>query len=107
MPLYYLDPRQADTGAPYDLDMIETQWGWRAADLRDRSASAASRLIPGTLKTEAEALRHAREAAGFGHVAERACFAFVRPCRADAHYHGEACDTECDVCTWPRAAHGA
>lgn len=97
MSVHHLDPRQAGTGAAPDLDLIETQWGWRAADLRDRSASAASRLIPGTLKTEGEALAAARQAAGFGHVAERACDLF-NP-RGDI-------DGECDCCAWPRDAHG-
>lgn len=102
MSLHFLDPRRAGepTYSP-DVDLIETQWGWRAVYLHDKDRSTASRLIPGTLLTESAALAAARVAAGFGHVAERACDT----------YHGPFVTrewnslSECKNCGWLGDAH--
>lgn len=93
MSLHHLDPRQAGTGAAPDVDVYaysqQRAWGYT-----DR--------VGGTLHgerfaTEAAALAAAREAAGFGHVAEKPC---------DAWNHGYlAGHKECSECHWRWDAH--
>lgn len=116
MAFYHLDPRQAGTGAAPNCDITEAvgggvivlingfQWGG------DIDASGAGNAV---FPDEQSALRAAREAAGFGHVAETACDAFVEPghlscaekpeygCCADAYSSA----AECADCAWPRDAH--
>lgn len=99
MALYYLDPRQAGTGAAPDVDVYlsPVDGAWAADILTEPSPDACSF---GPHLTEHAALAAAREAAGFGHVAERACDAT----QTHVLYHCNI-DTTCRVCAWPRDAH--
>lgn len=102
MALYHLDPRQVGTGAP-NCDITEAvgggvivlingfQWGG------DIDASGAGNAV---FPDEQSALRAAREAAGFGHVAERACDTWCAIIPDD-----DTVDDVCTYCLWPRAAH--
>ena len=98
MALYHLDPRQAASGAAPDCQTTL------------RRVSGPSFLWTVTrlsryFDTEAEALAAAREAAGFGHVAEQPCGGDFK-CRIHGSIYHDPCDcTECKECAWPRAAH--
>lgn len=102
MGLYHLDPRQAGTGAAPDVDVRFTDDGDEGAGWFYRPTCAG---LPGRtdayFDTEAAALAAARQAAGFGHVAERACDGFVRAPRASDPSDLDDCAT----CAWPRDAH--
>lgn len=106
MALYHLDPRQAASGAAPDaaIDQIETYqtlvrlpeykrrvWRWTAVR---RTAPEEQYHFP--YPTEQAALRAAREAAGFGHVAEQPC---------ERRPPWITVDGYCMHCRWPRAAH--
>lgn len=104
MSLHHLDPRQAGTGAAPDveIDSIAGMFWW---------VDSAGRHHP--FDTEAAALAAARAAAGFGHVAERAC-ATEGVCvscssveAAERHKDCPHCKDNftCDACAWPRDAH--
>ena len=96
MALYHLDPRQAGTGAAPDVwittgPMIgDKASGFRAIDKRNKAPLAWG-------ETESAALTAARQAAGFGHVAERAC--------SDPYYDYHDEPDDCGRCAWPRDAH--
>lgn len=102
MALYHLDPRQAGTGAAPNCDITEAvgggvivlingfQWGG------DIDASGAGNAV---FPDEQSALRAAREAAGFGHVAETACDHYEPFCPSVPPTHA------CRHCTWPHNTH--
>lgn len=97
MSLWNLDPRQAGVTEPdvevyRAYDALGKPWIAR----RFVSDTVGSRLGAGP--TEAAALRAAREAAGFGHVAEQPCLFYSRT-------SGPLID-ECEQCAWPRDRHG-
>lgn len=100
MSLHHLDPRQAGTGAKPDLWVffgnahgLLAQAGWYS--VRNESNGP----FDGPHENEAAALAAARAAAGFGHVAERAC---DKPtCNVAEH---ELCP-QCSTCYWDRDAH--
>lgn len=102
--LHHLDPRQASMGAAPDLRIYTTDnKRWFCAPFGTTSA-AFTRTIPGQ-DTESAALHAARTAAGFGHVAERACNFYapnqctnLGPCDWSRHQ-------DCTTCAWPRDAH--
>ena len=118
MALYHLDPRQAGTGAAPDVETInEGTIGWTAFRIYADGSHAHALLT--NRPDEQAALRAAREAAGFGHVAERPCdchrrtgcctvcgqytdFQSHSPCKASMQDPRQ----ECTQCAWPRAAHG-
>lgn len=93
MTLYHLDPRQAGTGAAADVETRIVHGMWTALDPRTGDVLAR------TSGHEPAALRAAREAAGFGHVHERACdeYEWLTP------FDGP--NDECVQCAWPRGAH--
>lgn len=133
MALYHLDPRQAGTGVAPTVSIREREPGerlfcWQMID-RGRPGSPVGRF-----KTEAYALRAAREAAGFGHVAETACDALAWPKSPEPRCGTHGWQTlpdgrcmpwrydhaaqryewepnrltyivECPTCAWPRDAH--
>lgn len=89
MALYHLDPRQAGTGAAPDVETRIFHGMWHAF-ARD------GRMLARTSGHEHAALRAAREAAGFGHVAEQ-------PCQEASWDEGPI--GNCYHCGWQRDAH--
>lgn len=82
MALYHLDPRQAGTGAAPDVNVwaytrlyanAPIEWAYDVT--RTTAIAQGESYTPhgAGFDSESAALRAAREAAGFGHVAERAC----------------------------------
>ena len=107
MSLYHFDPRQAGTGAKPDVETYSAFNGTRIA----AHLIKINRVL--YADSEQSALRAAREAAGFGHVAEQPCGEYVSPFRrAGICTSCEQSDAQCACscvhqdCTWPRAAHG-
>ena len=105
MALYHIDPRQAGTGAAPNVNVYESitahgrRWFFSPFGVTEFCPHPASMQY----FDEQSALRAAREAAGFGHVAETACHCDVATCRLwDT---GAEADNECPHCAWPRDAH--
>lgn len=85
MALYHLDPRQAGAGVRPDIEInILGRYSDAEADAMTKAA-----------------LRAAREAAGFGHVAEKPCESFFGK-RVNA---AGGLARHCATCAWPRDAH--
>ena len=118
MPFYYLDPRQAGTDATPDVEVWASQ-GQNGIDYFWKRLNSQGEGLNLGMRSAAEALRAARKAAGFGHVAERPCDCHRRtgcctvcgqytdfqshlPCKASMQDPRQ----ECSRCTWPRDAHG-
>lgn len=104
MSLHHLDPRQAGVTEPdvevyRAYDALGKPWIAR----RFVSDTVGSRLGAGP--TEAAALRAARIAAGFGHVAEQPCEEFVYP-PEDQDQAWIPPEQECLGCFWTYARHG-
>lgn len=110
MSLHHLDPRRAGTGAEpdvetrlvYDMENNRERWHWADTDGDD-----CCHPIPlGGYLTESAALAAARAAAGFGHVAERACDDPVYADDIDQEDAPEwAHGPMCCQCAWSRDAH--
>lgn len=99
MALYHLDPRQAGTEAAADVETRIFHGMWHAFALDGR-------MLARTSGHEQSALRAAREAAGFGHVAEAACDTFIPHAYESSADNAELIETgECETCAWPRNAH--
>lgn len=103
MSLYHLDPRHAATGAAPDVEIwsypepyAETPNGLRSWAYSVNGGPHDS--YAQGFQTEHTALHAAREAAGFGHVAERPCGAWKPVSVIDG-------TRVCDTCAWPRDAH--
>lgn len=108
MSLHHLDPRQAGVTEP-DVAIVERSqtaksFGYApfVAVARDHNYEA---------DTEAAALQAAREAAGFGHVAEQPCTSFKcrfhDPARCTAKYPvTPECLAYCLTCAWTEERHG-
>jgi hypothetical protein len=94
--MHHLDPRQAGTGAAPDVEI--TRGPLVPGEPFGAYRPDGARLATGD--TEAAALHAARDAAGFGHVAERACDAIER----EAGYHYDS-DGECVFCGWDFHSH--
>lgn len=73
MSLHHLDPRQAGTGEAPDVETREHSCGSLDGKRKWMAIPTTHELASGFYATEAEALTAARQTAGFGHVAERAC----------------------------------
>ena len=104
MGMHYLNPRRAGVpGAEPDVEVYKERWRlgpeWVARCYVDRA-------LLGESDTATAALAAARDAAGFGHVAEQPCKAFTCPNIAHA-MQLRRCrdDEECMDCAWPLSAH--
>lgn len=92
---HYLDPRRAGTSAEPDVAIVRTGFYGPNDAFPFESLTRSTR--DRGFATESAALAAARTAAGFGHVAERACDSFVS-CSPTSQ-------TICRTCAWPRDAH--
>lgn len=109
MALYHLDPRQAGAGTAPDVYVYGGEPGqsfgvakpWVYIPHPDDGRCDAI----GYFDTEAAALRAAREAAGFGHVAERPCDERTQRTIPVATFADDTDKDECGICAWPRDAH--
>ncbi len=97
MSLHHLDPRKAGTDADRDVRVTTgcVADGPETYYFQSYVNDAWGDWLGG-FSTADVALATARHAAGYGHVAERACSTFVK--HADP---GDGCFT----CAWPRDAH--
>lgn len=98
MSLHHLDPRTAGVQTP-DVKVV---WHERIDDEIQWTCMLCDRLqiLSISYDSAAAALKAARAAAGFGHVAEQPCSAFQPHLSAVCGIPGE-----CSQCAWPRAAH--
>lgn len=96
MSLHHLDPRKAGTDAAPDVRTEKLNGTWYVFRHSDQCGIAWE-------ATEADALRAARQAAGFGDVAEQPCDAFAKQIVATADGF---LDVRCAGCHWSRDAHG-
>lgn len=96
MSLHHLDPRQA--GTEPDVEILTSPIGLCYEIDRLRRSG-------GPYSSPAAALRAAREAVGFGHVAEQPCDEYQPLTRSMVAVGGEIGD-ECRYCAWPKDRHG-
>lgn len=103
MSLWNLDPRQAGVTEP-EVAIVERSQTSKSLGYAPFVAVARDHNYEGD--TEAAALRAARVAAGFGHVAEQPC-AQMQYTFSDGDLDCiETPDDECEQCGWPRDRHG-
>jgi hypothetical protein len=104
--LYYLDPRQAGTGAAPDVKIHrigDVFYLYYPAPKGARTLWRSPRGSRSRFTDEQSALAAARQAAGFGHVAEEPCAQWLA-IETDERRAREP--ETCADCAWSRDAHG-